>query len=195
MPADATAAREALISAAIALINEYNGNTQAITSRLIARRANVGLGLINYHFGSKDGLILECVQRIIQGVIASFDVQKPYASDQERLTAWAQHVFAFLFANPAISRISILGDFAAYTEGCNTMRTQRSFLRALAADVPAQDGPLLVFVLTSAMQAAFLGASAAGPALGYNFSQPAQRDAFIQKTVALLFSGGGKEKR
>ena len=57
---------------------------------------------------------------------------------------------------------------------------------------PADEG---FFSSYDAMQAAFLGASAAGPALGYNFSQPAQRDAFIQKTVALLFSGGGKEKR
>lgn len=51
------------------LIEQYNGDTKSITARMIAEQAGIGLGLINYHFGSKDKLITECVQRIIGEVV------------------------------------------------------------------------------------------------------------------------------
>lgn len=54
------------------LIEQHNGNIKVITARMIAAKADVGLGLINYHFGSKEKLITECVQRIIGGVVAGF---------------------------------------------------------------------------------------------------------------------------
>lgn len=183
------AVRERIIEAATALIAQYEGDTERITSRMIAKRAQVGLGLINYHFGSKDALITECVQRIISEVVAGFHMEKEFSSDRERLTAWAVYVFDFLFEHPAISRISILGDFRHYTPSCNSVNTQYGLMHALKKEVPAQDRPMLIFALTAAMQAAFLGGETANHVLGYELSKPEQRAACIRRLVGMLWEG------
>ena len=64
--------KEELINITTALINENNGDVDKVTIRDITSRSGVSVGLINYHFGSKDNLIAECVQRIITGIIANF---------------------------------------------------------------------------------------------------------------------------
>ena len=53
-----------IIEATTELIEQYNGSIKDITARMIAAKAEVGLGLISYHFRSKEKLITECVQRI-----------------------------------------------------------------------------------------------------------------------------------
>lgn len=64
--------KEALIQAATALIEEKGDNLNEITVREICKRAGVGLGLLNYHFGNKDKLIEVCVERMINEIIARF---------------------------------------------------------------------------------------------------------------------------
>lgn len=186
------AVRERIIKTTIALIEQYEGDTKRITARVIAEKAEVGLGLINYHFGSKDALITECVQRIISEVVTGFHMEKEFSSDQERLTAWAAHVFDFLFEHSAISRISILGDLQHYTDNCNSVCTQHGFMRSLKEDVSNQDRSLLAFILTSAMQTAFLGSEAVHQILGYDFSRPEGRRAYIERLVDILFEGTAK---
>ncbi|GAB6109771.1 TetR/AcrR family transcriptional regulator [Fusibacter bizertensis] len=41
---------------------------ELITVRKIAQKANIAIGLINYHFGSKEHLILEAIQTVIENV-------------------------------------------------------------------------------------------------------------------------------
>lgn len=176
-------AKESILTAATALINEQGGNTQRITARAIAQRAGVGLGLINYHFGSKENLLEECVQRIIKGVIAGFDPRADYPDDRTRLTAWATHVSNFLHDNPAISRISILGDHKTYTAHNNTANTIRGFTLALRSDIDPRKKTLLAFILTAAMQSAFLSGSEAQALLGVDLQNKAQREAFIAALV------------
>lgn len=169
------------------LIKEFNGDTKKITSRLIAERADIGLGSINYFFGSKENLITECVQRIIGKVITEFQMSGNNGTDKERLTVCATYVFNFLFEHSAISRISILGDLQNYTENCNSVLTQRGFTLSLKNDISNKDKPMLVFILTSAMQAAFLGSETAKQLLGYDFTKTDDRTAYIQKLVDILF--------
>lgn len=179
--------KDHIIAVTTELITQYNGNTESITARMIAERAGIALGLINYHFGSKAQLITECVQRIIGTVVAGFHMEQEFSSDQERLTAWAAYVFDFLFEHPAVSRISILGDFQSYAKNCNSVLTQQGFLHALRNDISEADKPLLVFTLTAAMQAAFLGNETAEQLLGYDFAKPEDRAAYIRKLIELLF--------
>lgn len=175
------------------LINQYDGDTKKITSRLIAEKAHIGLGLINYHFGTKEKLITVCVQNIIKNVIADFNVKKSYNTDQERLTAWASHVFNFLFEHPAISRISILNDCQNYTTDCNSVLTQNGFLQALTDEIADENKQMLSFILTASMQIAFLGSESVKTLLGYDFTQENDRYAYIKKLVAMLFEENRKE--
>jgi len=184
--------KENIISVTTDLIEQSNGNIKNITARAIAEKAGVGLGLINYHFGSKDNLVATCVQRIIGKVIMGFSTEKEYANDKERLTAWAIYVFDFLFEHPAISRISILGDLQNYTIKCNSVNSQKGFMLALTKDIEDKDKPLLSFILTAAMQTAFLSGTAAKELLGYDFMKQTDRIAFIKKLVTAIFDDNRK---
>ena len=99
----------------------------------------------------------------------------------------------FFFEHAAISRISILDDWQNYTADCNSVRSQKGFRLALTRDMGEKEKPLLSFILTAAMQAAFLSAAASEQLLGYDFTKPADRAAHIEKLVALLFKGARRE--
>ena len=181
--------KKRIIKVTTQLIEQYNGDLDQITSRLIAEKAGIGLGSINYYFKSKADLIALCVQQIIGGVIAQLDLDAAFQTDEQRLCAWANGVFEFLFAHPAIARVSILGDLQHYTGGCNAVRTQQGFALALAEVQPPQDRAFLAFTLASAMQVAFLGGDTVHTLLGYDFKHKAGRAAYINKTVSVLLAG------
>ncbi len=178
-----------IMEAATELIEQHNGNIKVITARMIAAKADVGLGLINYHFGSKEKLITECVQRIIGGVVAGFRVEQEFQTDKERLTVWATYVFDFLFEHFAISRVSILGDLQDYTGNCNSVLTQQGFLLSLKDGMSNKDKAMFVFILTAAMQEAFLGSETVKQLLGYDFRKKEDRAAYIGKLIDILFEG------
>jgi AcrR family transcriptional regulator len=185
--------KENIIKVTTELIEQNNGNISSITARMIAQKAGVGLGLINYHFGSKENLITTCVQRIIGKVIAGFDAKKKYATDKERLIAWATHVFNFLFEHSAISRVSILGDMQNYTMDCNSVLSQKGFMLALTKDIEDKDKPIISFILTATMQAAFLSETVSSELLGYDFTKQNNRSTFIERLVTIIFNDNRKE--
>lgn len=178
-----------IIEVTTELIEQHDGNIKDITARMIAAKADVGLGLINYHFESKEKLITECVQRIIGKVVTEFQMTEQYETDKERLTACAAHVFNFLFEHSAVSRVSVLGDLQNYTENCNSVLTQRGFSRSLKNGMSDEDKSMLVFILTAAMQAAFLGNETIRQMLGYDFAKIEDRRAYISKLVDILLKG------
>lgn len=184
--------KEHIIEVTTELIEKYNGETKKITARMIAEKAEVGLGLINYHFGSKDNLITECVQRIIGEVVSGFHMEQEFLSDKERLIAWATYVFDFLFEHSAISRISILGDFQNYSQNSNSIYTQYGFAKSLNSDISEKDKTMLMFILTAAMQVAFLGSATVNQILGYDFTKKKDRAKYIEKLVDILFEGAVK---
>jgi AcrR family transcriptional regulator len=56
-------ARQRILGAAVALIREEGA--QSVTVRRVAERAGVGVGLINYHFGSKRNLLAEASSQLL----------------------------------------------------------------------------------------------------------------------------------
>ncbi len=187
--------KEAIIQATTDLIQESNGDVNKITLRKIAERADVALGLINYHFGSKEQLIVLCVQRIINNVVMHFSPDKMDYSvkdgfeDKERLADWAKQVYDFLFANHAIASISILGDMQNYHTKSNSFYTQKGFSMALQNEVDAEKKRLLAFMLTSSMQVAFLSGDSSKEILGYDLRNKCERDRFVESLVEMLFMG------
>ncbi|MDE7339589.1 MAG: TetR/AcrR family transcriptional regulator [Lachnospiraceae bacterium] len=177
------------------LLKEYNGDTRKITSRFIAERADIGLGSINYFFGSKENLIAECIQRTIKTMLAGFapdltDFTKDDGlSDETRLIFWARNTFDFLFENQAIAGISILNDLQNYSADSNSVYTQKGFAFAFRSRHKEETKRLLVFILVSAMQAAFLAKNSAKEILGYDLYSKTERDSFIESTVTMLFHG------
>lgn len=193
--------KETIIRATTELIQENNGAVNEITSRKIAARAGVGLGLINYYFVSKDRLLRICVQRIINGVVTCFQPNErvystePELADQKRLADWAKCVFDFLFEHVAISKLSILDDMQNYQANCNSVNTQRGFRHAIQNDVDEGRKRLLVFMLTSAMQVAFLQGESAKEIIGYNMKEKSERDQYIELITDILFRGAFSERK
>lgn len=181
-----------IIEVTTELLKEYNGDTKRITSRLIAGRAGIGLGSVNYFFGSKEKLITECIQRTINKMLVGFtpeitDFTKADGlSDKARLISWASQTFDFLFENQAIAGRSILSDMQNYSADSNSVYTQRGFAFAIRSKQKEETKRLLVFLLVSAMQVAFLAKDITKEILGYDLYSKPERDLFISDTVTML---------
>ena len=183
--------KEILINQTIALIKESDGKPESITARAIAQRSGVALGLINYHFGSKDNLLAECSNKIITDLLCSMkpdlmSAEDDGLSDRERLTGYAKQTFEFLFANRAIVKMSILSDFSSYRADSNSDLTQKGFQMALRGNIPDKSKRLISFSLASSMQAAFLAAEESKKITGYDLNTRKGRSSFIEDTVNML---------
>ena len=186
--------KEELIEVTTALIREKNGDVDKVTIRDISSRSGVSVGLINYHFGNKDKLITECVQRIIAKVVTSFkpnmEVGKglePFSAGKMRLTKAAQEVFDFFFLHPSISRISILGDYQNYSNQCNSYASLSGFSAIIGNAIEDKaEKERISFTLASAMQVAFLRSFADPHFMGYDLSSKEGRNAYIKDTVDIL---------
>lgn len=103
--------KNAIMRATIELIEENGEHLQDITVRQICKRAGVGLGLVNYHFGNKDKLIELCVEHMINGMIEQFqDIREKTEgfTPFEKLEYLGNMTLDFLFEHYAVSRISVL---------------------------------------------------------------------------------------
>ena len=187
--------KETIIGATIELIEQSEGNINLVTARAIADKSNVALGLINYHFESKEKLIAICVQKIINKVLMCFSPDKvdynenDGLTDKERLISFARQTFDFLYSNQAIVKISILSDFKDYQPKSNSALTQMGFRFALRGDIPESKKKLIAFSLTSIMQTAFLSGGNSKEITGYNLGDKTERDLFISDTVTMLMEG------
>lgn len=192
---NSTELKENIIKSTIELIEKSNGDIKKITSRSIAEKSGIALGLINYHFQSKEKLIALCVQRIINNVLMNFApdkvdyVKDDGLTDKERLISFAKQTYDFLFANYSLVKISILSDFANYQPQSNSALTQMGFLFALRKNIPEDRKKLIAFSLTSIMQDAFLAGENSEAIVGYNLMDKEQRDRFVFDTVSTLMEG------
>ncbi len=176
--------KERIVEQTIELIQESNGLTENITIRKIAEKSNVGLGLINHHFGTKEKLIEECVQRIISGVIGAF--RPNYTEEEDCVAATkrvAKQVMDFLMDNPEISKVSILGDLKQPEERDNTMGTVYGFGSRLSGGNMQNFHKINSFMITAVMQVAFLRKDILRLTLGIDLNDKVQRDVFIDDLI------------
>jgi len=176
--------KERIIEQTIGLIRASHGLTENITIRGIAEKANVGLGLVNHYFGTKERLIEECVQRIIGGVIGAFRPALVEGEDHVATTKRvSKQVMDYLMGNPEISKISILGDLKQPKEWDNTMGTVHGLGARLSGGQAQSSHKLNAFMITAVMQVAFLRKDTLQQTLGVNWSDKAERDAFIDALI------------
>lgn len=154
--------KEAIIQATAKLIEEEGEHLEKITVREICKRAGVGLGLVNYHFGNKDKLIEQCIERMINETVERFqNIQEKTEglTPFEKLEYLGNMTLDFLFEHYAVSKISVLTDMQTPKDNDNTNRTYRAYLPLVAACRPDLDGSGVrrkTFCLITAMQQMFL---------------------------------------
>lgn len=181
--------KEKIIGTTIGLLQSGNGNIEDITIRQIAEKSGVGIGLINYHFTSKENLIQICVERIIKNVIMAFRPNISKDTDEiEMLKEVAKQVMDFLVQNPEISQISILSDMAAPAILDNTMKTVNGFLSTLKGDSRSeQEKLLLTYCMTLILQGMFLKRKMTLEALHFDFCAKEDRDTFVDFIIERLY--------
>lgn len=154
--------KEAIIQATIELIEESGEHLEEITVREICKRAGVGLGLVNYHFGNKNKLIEQCVEHMINGTVERFQnirQKTDRLTSFEKLEYLGNMTLDFLFEHYAISKISVLTDMQTPKDNDNTNRTYTAYLPLVAACRPDLDESSIrrkTFCLITVMQQMFL---------------------------------------
>ncbi|MDE5802024.1 MAG: TetR/AcrR family transcriptional regulator [Lachnospiraceae bacterium] len=188
--------KEAIIQATIDLIQEKGEQLQEITVREICKRADVGLGLLNYHFENKDKLIELCVERMVNGIVDHFHSiqEKTEGLDpMEKLSYLGNMTLTFLFEHYAVSRISMLADMRAPNEDDNTHKTYSAYLPLVAACRPDWDRETLerkTFCLIAAMQQSFLRSKVILQTQGIDLTNPKERRAFHDKMLRDILGEG-----
>ena len=176
--------KESIMRETIGLIEEKGERLEEITVREICKKAGVGLGLVNYHFGSKDKLIEQCVERIINGIVERFrNMQESTASLSpfEKLEYLGNVTFDFLFEHHTVSKISVLADMQTPKESDNTHRTYAAYLPLVAACCPEWDEATVkrkTFCLVTVMQQSILRYETVSEIFGMDLRQSENRKKF-----------------
>ncbi len=185
--------KEAIIQATIELIEENGDRLEEITIREICKRANVGLGLVNYHFGNKDKLIEQCVERIINGIVEQFQhIQEKTEglTPFEKLEYLGNMTLDFLFEHYSVSKISVLTDMQTPKSNDNTSRTYAAYLPLVAACRPDLDEAAIkrkTFYLITVMQQTFLRYEVISQMLGVDLRERKSRKAFHTQVLHDIF--------
>lgn len=181
-------AREKIINATTQLIRDY-GDISKITVRDIAINSEVGVGLINYHFQTKENLINICILRIISHFIDEID--KLYKSLELSPIDKLKYVFKlkcdFVVVNCGISKISMLLDLNSGEIGDNTDQAAKVHLNILKDVFQDQKSEnelfIILHILMSSIQVAFLRSNVLKVNTNIDFFNKDQREKFIDSLI------------
>lgn len=184
--------KEKIIEATIELIGACH-SIESVTVRDIAAKAGVGVGLINYHFQTKENLINQCVQKMIGNTIDNFD--KLYRSlamePLEKLRFLTKRMCLFLVLNQSVSRISILSDQLNGTSSDNTSQTIKAYLPVMREVCGSETSQyqlyLITHILIATLQSSFLRRDVLIQSASIDFYDAEQRDLLVDRIIDVLF--------
>ena len=193
--------RQRILHSAVELLREAR-DADSVSIRAIAERADVSVGMANYHFGTKDNLIELAVQTYIGSVIRGQDPDAPAGAEaagtqskepprqamKRRLRAAAR----FVAAHPGISRVSILRDIRQGHPGDNSsdiaegVYRQLQVARSEAVGADASDESELrvrALMQVAAVQHMFMRAAVIRETTGLDFHDEEQRERMMDIIV------------
>lgn len=192
--------KQRILYATIHLLMERS-SVDEVTIRDIASRAEVGIGLVNYHFQTKQNLINQSVRRFIgEKAIAVWD-ENPGTqgmTPSDTVKAMLQSAAGFLADYPVISRISILFDLTSPSPQDNSMQTIRGLCPALGAalkpvygrSVPEREVMKAAWELVAVIHESFLRAGVLLDETGVDYFDTKSRNAYVASLVDRLLQPG-----
>ena len=184
--------KKQIIQITKSLIREY-GDTSKVTVRDICNKANVGVGLVNYHFQTKENLIKACVQEIVGNVISGFDALEESLKLEplEKIKHLLKLNMKFLVVNPGISKVSILSDLVTGGAHDNSLQTRDAYMRLLkkiyGQRKTEDEIKVILHAVISALQFAFLRMDIIKMTDGIDFHSEEQRDTFMSTLAERVF--------
>jgi AcrR family transcriptional regulator len=184
--------KEKIIDATTELIGEC-ASIESVTVRDIAAKASVGIGLINYHFQTKENLINQCVQKMIGNTINNFDklYQSLTMEPLDKLRFLTKRMCLFLARNQGISRVSILSDLFAGNCSDNTSQTIKAYLPVMREVCGNKKSDkelyLLSHILMATLQSAFLRRDVFMQSAEVDFYDVEQLECLIDRVIDILF--------
>ncbi len=181
-------AREKIILTTTQLIEEFD-DISKLTIRDIAVKSEVGNGLINYHFQTKENLIGICVRRIISQFIE--EVERLYEDLEISPLDKLKHVFKakcdFIVANPIISKTSMMLDLNSATLDDNTDQSAKVHYKALKEIYGDRktDSELFIIlhIMMSSIQGFFLRNNVIKVYTDVDFFDKEQRERYIDNLI------------
>ena len=180
--------KEKIIGITTDLIQEGKGNVDDITTRMIAEKANIGIGLINYHFQSKNNLMKICVHRIVNDVVTTCNVDHISDDMATQLKHTAKLVMDYIMENSSIARMSILEDFESPQNDDNVMGTISGFFGTIGGSgTPRGKELIMLFSLISTLASMFLRKDICKEVFGIDMYDKCQRNSLVETLVDTLF--------
>ncbi|MBW8382360.1 MAG: TetR/AcrR family transcriptional regulator [Youngiibacter sp.] len=184
--------REKIIDTTIQMIRKY-GDTGMITVREIASIAGVGVGLINYHFQTKENLINLCIMELIGQSVSELQSFSQNAEMKaiDKLSMLCKGIASFMAINEGLSRISITNDLVSPNVNDNIAQLINMLLpiaKEIFGDKKYErELRILLHMLISSISVGFLRNSVISETFGIDFSDNEQRDNFVEYCIRIVF--------
>lgn len=180
--------RENIIQTTTQLIKEYE-DINKITIRDIAERSEVGVGLVNYHFQTKENLIDICVLKIVSQFIE--EIERLYENLDMAPLDKLKYVFkakcSFIVANPILSKTSMILDLNSASLEDNTHQAAKLHFKVLKEIYGDRktDSELftILHIIMSSIQVAFLRNNVIRTHTNMDFYDQEQRDLYIDHII------------
>ncbi len=183
-----------IMEATIKLIEEKGSNPDEITISDICSRVSIGVGLINYHFQTKDNLIRQCVRRIISHATLITDDEREKLDNvepKEKLRILLKLNCDYLVRNENISRISIQTDMMNDDLQDNTRETVDAYLplvyKAYGDEFSEEEIKRRMYYLILTVQNAFLRTGLLKDQTGVDFQNPQHRSELVDNLMDCYF--------
>lgn len=172
--------KQRLIQAATGLLKEVD-DVDTVTARQIADRAGVGLGLINYHFQSKENLLHAAVAGIIDGITAQ---QKPTPMEKDPVQRLIQAIIGvsdFALKHRKFHKLVVMHELQHGT--FHAPMRYIPILREIFPTSSEMDLRLMALQFVTPLQVILLNPEAFRLYAGIDAFDKAQRDQTIERLV------------
>ena len=188
---DPESTKQKIIDATLELLREF-GDMNEISIRKILKKAEVkGVGLINYHFGTRENLINEAIRADTNSLIAKWDeiYEKMDQEPIEKLRIMLRGTGDLIDINPIFGKTSILYDILNPAIDDNTIRSIQKYMIIMKEIFPSrndQEIKLMTHTLISATQLAFLRADVIKSFIGLDMFEKEQRDRILDIIINVI---------
>lgn len=175
------AARARILEAALVILHEKK-TPETVTIRDIAEKADVGIGLINYHFKSKDSMLMEAIGSEMEKVAFTWKSMVENGEGDPRLNLCQMLVQLSDMGAEQMYLLKIAAHFELLEGAVNTPNFIVPYVKSITG-LDTSAAKLVSFALISALQSAVLRQEAFKNYSGYDIEDKKQRDELVFKLV------------